>query len=102
MAIQQCWYLHLKDAIPIPCITSNILWWYLRFLTVLWVIYTWFVVSFIVGKPAWNTLQGTPGNLIAKVIMYTWDISAVLIPTFFDWYESKDGNDVMVTSQELG
>jgi hypothetical protein len=101
MAIQQCWYLHLKDSIPIPCVTSKMLLIYVRFLMILFVIYTWFVVSFIVDKPAWNTRQGTPGNLVAQVIMWTWNVAAVFIPLFFAWCESKDGKDTMFTFEEL-
>mmetsp|Transcript_15755 Transcript_15755/g.22404 ORF Transcript_15755/g.22404 Transcript_15755/m.22404 type:complete len:292 (-) Transcript_15755:90-965(-) len=100
MAIQQCWYIHLKEMIPFPWVTPKMMWIYLKFMVVLFVIYTWFCVSFIVDRPAWDT-NGGFGRFFAITIMYTWDVVAVVIPSIFAWYESSDGADTKFTFEEL-
>jgi len=105
MAFQQCWYLRLTDTIRIPCVSREMLVVYLRFLFILYIIYTWFVVSFIVGKPAWNTMRGTMGgnigNAIAKTIMWLFDITAVFIPIIFAWCQSNQGTGIRITVEDL-
>jgi len=100
MAIQQCWYIYLKGMIPFSWTTPSMMWNYIKFMSGLFVVYTWFCVSFIVGKPAWDTTGGF-GKYFAITIMYTWDIVAVVIPSIFAWYESSDGADTKFTFEEL-
>jgi hypothetical protein len=100
MAIQQCWFLSLKDLIPFPFVTPTMMKCYLYFMWILLIVYTYFCVSFIVGSPAWDTTGGF-GRTIAITIMYTWDFVAVIIPTVFAWFESKGGDDLKFTIEEL-
>lgn len=100
MAIQQCWYIYLKDQIPFPWVTRGLMWNYILAMIVMFCGYTYFCWSFILGSPAWETHYG-PGQTAAKAIMYTWDIMAVVVPTIFAYYESVDGNDSAITFQEL-
>lgn len=102
MAVQQCWFISLKDAVPVPFtfVTPCLMWRYCQFLMVMFVVYTWFIWSFILGDPLWDT--STPfGELLAKCIMYTWDVVAILIPAIFAWYESTDGHDTKFIFMEL-
>ncbi len=67
---------------------------------ILFIVYTYFCVSFIVGSPAWDTTEGI-GKEIAITIMYSWDVFAVVIPAVFAWFESKEGCDTKFTFEEL-
>lgn len=100
MAIQQCWFLSLKDQLPFPWITHTMLRAYLYFMGALFTVYTYFIVSFMLGSPAWDTTT-TIGLLSAKGIMYIWDVVAAIIPMIMAWYESTDGNDTQFTFEEL-
>jgi len=100
MAIQQCWYIALKGMIPFTFVTPMMMWRYCQFMMVLFVVYTYFCWSFILGSPAWDTSGGF-GRVFAQVIMYTWDVVAVLIPAIFAWYEGADGDDVKFIFMEL-
>lgn len=100
MAIQQCWYIQLKGLVPFSWISVTMLWRYCQFLMVMFIVYTAFCWSFILEHPLWNTESGI-GNTFAKIVMYTWDISAVVVPTVFAWVESTDGNDTMFVFKEL-
>jgi len=100
MGIQQCWFIALKGMIPFSWITPLMMWRYVQFMIFLFIVYSWFCWSFILGSPAWDT--STPmGLLLAKTIMYGWDIVAVVVPTVMAWYESTDGNDTMLVFKEL-
>jgi hypothetical protein len=100
MAVQQCWYIYLKDQIPIKCISKDMLWGYIIFMGILFVVYTYFCWSFINGRPAWDTFS-EPGRSLGIIIMYTWDFVAVIVPTFFAFLESRDGNDSEIIFSEL-
>jgi hypothetical protein len=99
MAIQQCWFIALKDIVPFG-ITGQMLWRYVQFLMVLFVIYCSFVWSFILGTPLWDTHEN-PGKLMAQIVMYGWDISAVVVPTIFAWVEARDSNASVITFYEV-
>lgn len=100
MAVQQCWYIYLKDQIPYECITKDMLWGYIVFMGILFVIYTYFCWSFIYGKPAWDTFS-EPGRTLGIIIMYTWDFVAVVIPLVFAHKEAQDGKDSEIVFNEL-
>lgn len=100
MAIQQCWFISLKGRIPFTWVTKEYLWYYVQFLMVMFVIYTAFVWSFVFSMPLWNTAT-QPGNFIAKLIMYTWDVASVVIPTVFAWYEAKESDESIITFYEI-
>ena len=99
MGIQQCWFIALKDITPFG-ITDMMLWRYVQFLMVLFVVYGSFVWSFILDKPLWDTHEN-PGKLCAQIIMYGWDISAVVVPTVFAWVEAQSSNDSIITFYEV-
>jgi len=101
MAIQQCWFIALKQDFPFSWITPKLMFAYVQFMLVLFVVYALFVWSFIFHKPLWDTHEGKFGNWAAKAIMFLWDLNAAIIPTFFAWCESRDGNDTMFTFHEL-
>ena len=82
MAIQQCWYCVLKELIPFSFVTPMMMRRYCQFVMFMFVVYTYFCWSFILGKPAWETHYGF-GQTVALAIMYGWDITAVLIPMIF-------------------
>lgn len=101
MAIQQCWYISLKGVIPFSWVTPLMMWRYVQLMMVMFVAYTYFCWSFILGSPAWETHKGGVGKLAALCIMYGWDIISVGIPTIFAWCESTDGNDTKFVFSEL-
>ena len=100
MGIQQCWYIYLKDQVPFSWVSRDMMWNYCVFMMVVFVIYTYFCWSFILGAPAWETHYG-PGRGLAIFLMYLWDVIAVIVPTVFAYYESIDGNDSSITFKEL-
>lgn len=100
MGIQQCWFISLKGRIPFNFVGPEMLWRYVQFMMVLLTVYTVFVVSFVIGMPIWNTAT-QPGNAIAKIIMYGWDIASVVLPTIFAWYEAKESDDSIITYKEI-
>ena len=100
MAVQQCWYMYLKDRLPFSWVTKGMLWFYLQFMMVLFIVYTYFVWSFVIGSPAWDTFS-EPGRTAAITMMHTWDIVAVIIPTLFAYMECKCGNDSQIIFNEL-
>ena len=95
MAIQQCWFIVLKDAIPFEWATPALLWKYLQSIVVLGIAYHVFVISFILKIPIFNTEEGV-GRYIGMFIMYSELVYAVVIPAFFAYYMSQDGNDVRI------
>ena len=92
MAIQQCWYISLKDQIPFSWVTKELLWNYVLFLMAMFCVYTYFCWSFINGRPAWDTFS-EPGQSIAKLLMWLWNVIAIFIPAIFAYFESSDGID---------
>eukprot|EP00531_Pseudo-nitzschia_arenysensis_P019395 CAMPEP_0116126020 /NCGR_PEP_ID=MMETSP0329-20121206/6115_1 /TAXON_ID=697910 /ORGANISM="Pseudo-nitzschia arenysensis, Strain B593" /LENGTH=314 /DNA_ID=CAMNT_0003620087 /DNA_START=47 /DNA_END=991 /DNA_ORIENTATION=+ len=104
MAIQQCWYMYLKDDIPPPfdkIITRGMLWGYVLFVFVMLIVYIVFVWSFINGTPVWDTTQGTLGYYLAIALMFSWVIISIILPALFAYLRSKDGNDFFIVLQEL-
>jgi len=100
MAIQQCWYLVLKEQIPFSWLSPAMLWRYCQLLMAMFVLYCAFCWSFILGHPLWNTEAGI-GNTAAKCIMIGFDVIAVVVPTVMAYFESKDGNDTLFVFKEL-
>jgi hypothetical protein len=100
MAIQQCWYIYLKDQIPFKCVSKDMLWGYIIFMAILFVVYTYFCWSFINERPAWDTSTEL-GIFFGKTIMYTWDFVAVVVPMFFAVFESCNGKDSEIIFSEL-
>jgi len=99
MGIQQCWYIALKEIVPFG-ITPHMLWRYVQFLMVLFVLYCVFVWSFVLGHPIWDT-HGQPGKLCAQIIMYGWDMCAIVVPTIFAYVEAQNSNASVITFYEL-
>jgi hypothetical protein len=99
MGIQQCWYIALKEIVPFG-ITPHMLWRYVQFLMVLFVVYCSFVWSFVLNRPLWDT-NGQPGKLCAQIVMYGWDLCAVVVPTIFAFVESKNSNESVITFYEV-
>lgn len=101
MAIQQNWYISLKEEIPISWITKDMVWGYCVFLMIMFIVYSCFVWSFIFEAPLWNT-QVPFGKFCAKLIMYGWDICAVLVPMCFAYVEAKRNNPNVIEFYEMG
>mmetsp|Transcript_17131 Transcript_17131/g.37181 ORF Transcript_17131/g.37181 Transcript_17131/m.37181 type:complete len:292 (+) Transcript_17131:109-984(+) len=102
MAIQQCWYIALKDMIPLSWVTKEMMWTYCQMMMVMFVVYTVFCWAFIVGSPLWPTTSDHPvGQFVAKCVMYGWDLISIAIPAYFAYLESSDGNDTQFTFKEL-
>mmetsp|Transcript_51740 Transcript_51740/g.58658 ORF Transcript_51740/g.58658 Transcript_51740/m.58658 type:complete len:299 (-) Transcript_51740:88-984(-) len=91
MAIQQCWYMSLKDSIP-EWLTAKSMWMYLQSIVALVFVYHVMVFSFILNVPIFNTEEGV-GRYTAMFIMWIEVVYAILIPAFFAYIQSKDGND---------
>jgi hypothetical protein len=100
MAVQQCWYIVLKELRPFPWITCNTLWRYCQFLMVILVVYTWFIWSFIFENPVWDTTTDF-GRIAAITIMWGWNVFAILVPCAFAWVESRDGDCTRIVFEEL-
>ena len=100
MAIQQTWYIALKDQIPFSFITPGMMWMYLYFLVIIFVTYFTFVWSYILDIHLWST-SNPAGVLALDVLMMAWDVCALVVPLIFSWAESVEGNEFMVVFKEL-
>jgi hypothetical protein len=101
MAIQQCWFIVLKDLIPFEWVTPALMWKYLQSIVVLVIAYHVMVISFILKIPILHTEEGV-GRYIALFIMYSELVYAVAIPAVFAYRESQDGNDVRIVFTDEG
>lgn len=97
MAIQQCWYISLKDVIPFPWISRRMLRIYLYSMGVMLVIYTWFIWSFIIGfgEGLWDTSTDF-GRICAMIVMWVWNGYCIIIPLICAWIEAGNA-DAAVT-----
>lgn len=100
MAIQQSWYMYLRNRLPFSWVTKGVLWFNIKLMVVVFIVYTYFVCSFIIGSPAWDTFS-EPGRTAGITLMYTWDVLAIVIPTLFAYSECKYGNDFEIIFNEL-
>lgn len=100
MAVQQCWYIALKNQIPFKCITPGMMMMYLKFLALILITYFAFVWSYILGIPLWDT-ETAAGLMALKIMMHTWSVCALVVPLIFSWFESADGNDTKIVFNEL-
>jgi hypothetical protein len=88
MAIQQSWYLSLKDDMPFSWVTPGLTMFYCKLLVVWFVVYHLFVWSYITDFPLWDTSTDS-GVFAANCIMYGWNIVAILIPIIFAYFEQS-------------
>ena len=100
MAIQQSWYMYLRNRLPFSWVTKGVLLFNIKLMVVVFIVYTYFVCSFIIGSPAWDTFS-EPGRTAGITLMYTWDVLAIVIPTLFAYSECKYGNDSEIIFNEL-
>jgi len=83
MAIQQCWFIVLRDSIPFEWATPALLWKYLLSIIFLVFAYHILVISFILKVPIVNPEEG---------FVY----AVIIIPAFFTYYKSQDSNDTRI------
>ena len=70
-------------------------------MAVVFVVYNWFIWSFINGDPLWDTFT-PPGRIAAQIIMWIWNVYAIFIPVYFAYEESKDnGKCTRIVIEEM-
>lgn len=101
MAIQQCYYIsvNLKQVTPWH-LSRELLKAYCVFLVALLIYYTCFVWSFILGTPILDTTQDSR-RILAQVIMYGFNVFAIVIPMFFAYWESKNDNFSVIQFHDM-
>ncbi len=101
MALQQSWYIVLNDSIPVSWVSKGWIWVYTQSMVVVFIVYTWFIWSFINGDPLWNTFTDT-GRIAAQTVMWIWNVYALFIPIYFAYEESKDnGKCTRIVIEEM-
>ena len=98
-AIQQCWFIVLRDSIPFEWATPALIWKYLWFMTLMVLAYQVMVFSFIFKVPILNTEEGF-GRFVALFLVYSELAYAVAIPAFFSYYEEEDGEAKIIFIDE--
>ena len=101
MALQQSWFIVLSDSIPVSWVSKEWIWVYTQSMVVVFIVYNWFIWSFINGDPLWDTFTPT-GRIAAQIIMWIWNVYAIFIPVYFAYEESKDnGKCTRIVIEEM-
>jgi hypothetical protein len=94
-SLEQCLYIiYKKQDIPFG-LSAGVLKGYCVFIVALGMYYTVFIWSFILRSPILDTTEPVK-NVVAQVIMYTFDFVVVIIPAIFAYVQSKNGNDSII------